>query len=125
MSRSTIFTFIALTVASPLIPLTTALACPQCPGKQCQLPHHKDHSTNRVLPTAAAQRKKDCCTKKQGDTSSCPKTGPAVCAHPPMPPCPAGKVCIQVMPKARWFANECEVKNAGAFIAKESACRVK
>jgi len=37
-----------------------------------------------------------------------------VCGQPPMPECPAGMACIQVMPQRETYGNACMARAAGA-----------
>ena len=37
-----------------------------------------------------------------------------VCGQPPMPPCPAGMACPQVMPQPVSYGNDCMRRAAGA-----------
>jgi hypothetical protein len=37
----------------------------------------------------------------------CPKNIASVCAQPPMPKCPEGVVCAQVMPQPKIYQNAC------------------
>jgi len=38
---------------------------------------------------------------------SCPEYYSPVCAQPPMPECPEGMMCIQMMPPPKTYSNEC------------------
>lgn len=46
-----------------------------------------------------------------------------VCAQPPMPKCPEGESCSEVMPDLQTFPNECEAKAAKAEIQYQGVCR--
>lgn len=53
---------------------------------------------------------------------ACTKEYAPVCAQPPMPACPAGKMCAQVMPAPQTYANTCMAQQAGATILKNTSC---
>lgn len=52
----------------------------------------------------------------------CNENSGEVCAIPRMNPCPEGKMCSQVMPKARLFQNECAAMNEKAHIVSKKEC---
>ncbi|OUR92918.1 hypothetical protein A9Q84_20630 [Halobacteriovorax marinus] len=45
-----------------------------------------------------------------------------VCAQPPMPVCPQGMACAQVMPMPLIYPSECDMKRAGAQFIKNGSC---
>jgi len=45
-----------------------------------------------------------------------------VCAQPPMPVCPEGMACAQVMPMPKIYPNECEMQKAKANFIKNGQC---
>ena len=45
-----------------------------------------------------------------------------VCGQPPMPPCPPGFGCPDVMPLPETYPNECEMQRAGAELIHEGEC---
>ena len=45
-----------------------------------------------------------------------------VCGQPPMPKCPEGMLCAQVMPNVKTFQNLCKMKNEGAYLMYEGEC---
>jgi hypothetical protein len=53
---------------------------------------------------------------------SCAENSGEVCATPPMPECPPGMACAQVMPAAKTYANECEMIKESATFIKRGAC---
>lgn len=52
----------------------------------------------------------------------CSEESGSVCAQPPMPVCPEGMVCAQVMPNPQTYSNECEMKKAGAQFIQNGDC---
>jgi hypothetical protein len=46
-----------------------------------------------------------------------------VCGQPPMPPCPPGMACPDVMPQPRTYGNGCEMLRDGATLLYEGECR--
>jgi hypothetical protein len=52
---------------------------------------------------------------------SCDSTRP-VCGQPPMPECPEGMLCTQVMPAPVLYASECEMKRANATFISHDIC---
>ena len=50
-----------------------------------------------------------------------PNSGP-VCGQPPMPPCPQGMGCSQVMPPIQTYASMCELIQADAAYIKYGDC---
>jgi hypothetical protein len=130
------FTTLIFLLAIITIP---ASAHPQCPGQKkecscsCKLGAGAQKKKERAKNCAAMQNngqmkgmehKKSCKKKnKKAQERRCSKSGPAVCAQPPMPPCPPDKMCAQVMPQARWFANRCRAEKKGATVMADSACQ--
>ncbi len=55
--------------------------------------------------------------------ADCPEDYSPVCGQPPMPPCPAGMACAQVMPPVKTYSNRCEMENSGATFMNEGECR--
>ncbi len=53
---------------------------------------------------------------------SCSETGGPLCAQPPMPVCPEGMVCAQVMPNPKTYLNDCEMKKEGAQFIQNGNC---
>lgn len=45
-----------------------------------------------------------------------------VCGQPPMPACPSGMMCAQVMPAPQTYGNSCMMKAAGATFAFSGEC---
>ncbi len=45
-----------------------------------------------------------------------------VCGQPPMPECPEGMYCIQVMPAMKTYKNVCALKSDSATLVKEGRC---
>lgn len=56
------------------------------------------------------------------DPVACPTVYDPVCGQPPMPPCPEGFGCIDVMPQPRTYSNECEMERDGATLIHEGEC---
>lgn len=54
---------------------------------------------------------------------ACTREYAPVCAQPPMPECPEGMACAQVMPPLQTFGNECMARAAGAEIQYRGECR--
>ncbi|MFT4309961.1 MAG: META domain-containing protein [Candidatus Woesearchaeota archaeon] len=52
----------------------------------------------------------------------CPDVYDPVCGQPPMPPCPPGTACPDIMPQPRTYSNMCELEKAGARLIHEGAC---
>lgn len=48
-----------------------------------------------------------------------------VCAQPPMPECPEGMMCAQVMPEPKTYANKCVMENEGAEFLYEGGCKIE
>jgi len=46
-----------------------------------------------------------------------------ICAQPPMPECPEGDSCIQVMPAPKTYANECMMIKEDARFINLGTCR--
>lgn len=53
---------------------------------------------------------------------NCQETSGTVCAQPPMPVCPEGMLCAQVMPIPQTYINDCEMKKAGAQFIQNGDC---
>ncbi len=63
------------------------------------------------------------CVKKDAEQSqSCTQEYNPVCGQPPMPVCPEGLDCIQVMPEPQTYSNECMMRIAGAEFLYRGAC---
>jgi hypothetical protein len=60
-------------------------------------------------------------SQSKSSSKDCKDSGP-VCALPPMPPCPQGLSCAQVMPPAQTYDNECEMEKAGAHFLHAGPC---
>lgn len=54
---------------------------------------------------------------------ACTKEYAPVCAQPPMPYCPEGMSCIQVMPQPKTYANKCMAELDNAKISHEGECK--
>lgn len=52
----------------------------------------------------------------------CQESSGPVCGQPPMPLCPGGMLCAQVMPMPRTYANDCEMKQDNAEFIQNGAC---
>ncbi len=52
----------------------------------------------------------------------CNQTSGAICAQPPMPPCPSNMLCAQVMPPLKKYDNECKMQEAKASFIKNGEC---
>ncbi|WP_365993258.1 hypothetical protein [Halobacteriovorax sp. JY17] len=52
----------------------------------------------------------------------CNSASGEVCARPPMPPCPEGMMCTQVMPPPKLYSSECEALKEKAEILKKEMC---
>ena len=48
-----------------------------------------------------------------------------VCAQPPMPECPEGILCPDVLPPLQTYANQCMAQTAGAIIKYRGECENK
>jgi hypothetical protein len=140
--RSFTFARFATVVFLLAIIIIPASAHPQCPGQKkecscsCKLGAGAQKKKERAKNCAAMQNngqikgmehKKSCAKKnnnKKAQGRRCSKSGPAVCAQPPMPLCPPDKMCAQVMPQVRWFRNRCAAEKEGATVMADSACQV-
>ena len=61
----------------------------------------------------------------QSDSSApmaCTREYAPVCAQPPMPECPEGMSCIQVMPPMQTYGNTCMAKAAWAEVMHQGEC---
>ena len=68
-------------------------------------------------------RKKSVGTSNALTTNSdCPAIYNPVCGQPPMPACPEGMMCAQMMPAVQTFDNECQMQNAGATLVSNGIC---
>ena len=56
------------------------------------------------------------------DQNVCPSMYEPVCAQPPMPECPTGNFCAQVMPNPKTYSNNCEQKKDEASFISEGRC---
>lgn len=52
----------------------------------------------------------------------CPEIYNPICAQPPMPECPAGMACPQVMPQPKTYSNRCKMEAAGATFLSPGEC---
>ncbi len=52
----------------------------------------------------------------------CTKEYIPVCGQPPMPVCPIGMACIQMMPQPMTYGNKCMMLAAGANMIKQGVC---
>jgi len=59
------------------------------------------------------------------DCLSCTTDYVPVCGQPPMPPCPEGFLCTQVMPEPKTYGNKCELGKAGAEFLYGGECQVE
>lgn len=57
-----------------------------------------------------------------GTVSNCNAASGYVCAQPPMPECPEGTACAQVMPNPRAFVNECVMMQSKASLIHYGLC---
>jgi len=65
------------------------------------------------------------CSQDKGDNVTfCPAIYDPVCGQPPMPECPPGMACPQVMPDPETYNNDCEMTKAGATLIYEGECDV-
>lgn len=55
-------------------------------------------------------------------TYVCPEIYDPVCGQPPMPKCPEGMMCPQVMPQPKTYDNECYAALDGAEILQYDEC---
>ena len=135
VARFALGIFLLLIVAIP------ASAHPQCPSQKkdcscsCKKGGAAQKKKERAKNCAAMQENaqgmgmenQKSCAKKNKNTRAkarrCSKSGPTVCAQPPMPTCPPDKMCAQVMPPARWFANRCAAEKEGATVTDGSLCQ--
>lgn len=109
-----------------------AFAHPKCPAKKngcnctCTNGAGARVRGERQKKCGMIQNAKNCAKKKKKDKAEargCGKSGPFVCAQPPMPPCPPDMMCAQVMPPARWFKNRCVAEKEGATVSGNDACQ--
>lgn len=54
--------------------------------------------------------------------ASCRSNSGVVCGQPPMPTCPEGMMCAQVMPQPQNYDNECVMQQAGARLLNLGSC---
>ncbi len=70
----------------------------------------------------------ECLAKCNGTTNIkkgkclCSKRSQRICASPPMPTCPKGAMCTQVMPSPKVYNNECEMIEAKATFLRNGNC---
>jgi hypothetical protein len=57
-----------------------------------------------------------------GPIEVCPMIYAPVCGQPPMPECPPGMACPQVMPPPQTYSNDCFMELAGAEFLYEGEC---
>jgi hypothetical protein len=88
-------------------------------AKNCAAMQENAQQNEIKLKKSCAKKNKNIRAKSRG----CSKSGPTVCAQPPMPPCPPDKMCAQVMPPARWFANRCAAEKEGATVTDGYLCQ--
>lgn len=55
-------------------------------------------------------------------SKACTREYMPVCAQPPMPKCPSGMMCIQVMPQPKTYGNTCTAEVENAKILYQWAC---
>lgn len=56
------------------------------------------------------------------NSTPCPALYSPVCGQPPMPTCPEGMSCAQVMPQPVTYDNECQMNKAGATMLNYGTC---
>jgi hypothetical protein len=121
---------LSLGIIASIFGTSTAFGAP-CTGGDAVAYHRNrpcqcESSTSRHA-TTKNEEGRPCEFIKRGkrQTQTCAASGPSVCAHPPMPTCPPDKVCIQMMPPARWYENGCTAKKARALIVNDWECQSK
>lgn len=86
--------------------------------------------TFEYSPVCSAGKTYDnsCIAKCNGVTTfsngkcECNSQSGEVCAQPPMPTCPEGMVCAQVMPMPATYSSECEMLEAKAVFIRNGSC---
>lgn len=71
---------------------------------------------------ACLQNEEPYCMQYKDDTSFCTMEVNPVCGQPPMPICPAGMACAQVMPSPKTYTNMCQLNKAGAKYLYSGTC---
>lgn len=84
-----------------------------------QVDRNLENEAARIEESAQTQQPK----KESGLQIYCPAVYRPVCGQPPMPVCPEGHSCIQVMPEVRTYSNSCELSREGAELLYEGECQ--
>lgn len=58
-------------------------------------------------------------------SQQCNANSGVVCGQPPMPICPEGMMCAQVVPNPQSFDNECVLVQSGARLLYAGTCQVQ
>ncbi len=58
----------------------------------------------------------------QCNKMNCNPSSGFICGQPPMPECPEGQACAQMMPAPKTYANECIMINESARFIKIGTC---
>ena len=69
------------------------------------------------------ERVQDRMQGREETPQACTREYMPVCAQPPMPECPEGRSCAQVMPELETFSNACLARVAGAEVRYRGVCR--
>lgn len=60
---------------------------------------------------------------EEDDEVYCPTIYEPICAQPPMPKCPEGRLCIQMMPTPQTYSNSCFMSKDNAAPLYMGSCR--
>lgn len=100
---------------------------PECPeGLSCPqvMPKPKTYGNSCELGLAKATfvSEGSCKEDQKRDELNCPAVYEPVCGQPPMPECPQGLSCPQVMPQPKTYGNRCELGLSGGIFISSGAC---
>ena len=76
-----------------------------------------------VSDSSGAQAKTSSTVRVGREATACTFEYAPVCGQPPMPTCPSGMACIQVMPQPQTYGNRCMMNAAGATFVYSGECR--
>lgn len=100
---------------------------PECPaGVSCPavLPDPETYPNQCEMGKAGAHflYYGECSEDGTMNNVDCPAVYEPVCAHPPMPECPAGVSCPTVLPDPETYSNRCEMGKAEAHFLYDGEC---
>lgn len=110
--------FLKLKVISVLMLMVFSLACDESPEEQ----GHKLEGDPYLEESEEGEIRGVYFEHGSKQAAECAEIYDPVCGQPPMPKCPEGMACAQVMPELKTYSNECEMEAEGATLVSRGEC---